>query len=511
MDNNKGENPQEQDIPLAEVKSRAIKGIASLLGRQVLIRVLGLFSMLVLARILTPEMFGVFAIAQFVVVFFEQFSSLGLSAALIRKRAEVTELELRTVFTAQQSLVVIAVLVIFLMADPLENYFRLDSGSDWLIRSMAVALLLTSLKTIPTVLLERRFRHDLLAASEIGEFLVYQITAISLALMGFGVWALVVALLARGVVGVVILCLIAQWRFAFGIDPTTLRETLRFGLPIQATGFVNLANNATIPIILGSFLGAEAVGYANFTRSLLDSAIFQPLIIVGRVQFRLFSRVQDDTPKLQKILERNIYIGSVLSFLSAALVVSQIAPLISFIVTDKWTPVAPLIYVLAPAYMLFAVIQPQTQALKALGDARTPFYASLIVFLTQIGILLLAVHACGLKAFAMGLATGIGLATLLVHRTLVARFRCDVFSSIWSALLAATGAGAIGLATNAWVGGISGMFFSIVACLLVYIGLIVILSGARLGYEIKEIVSSLIPNSAFARFCRKKINSMFER
>ncbi|HZF25307.1 MAG TPA: oligosaccharide flippase family protein, partial [Steroidobacteraceae bacterium] len=239
----------EEDLQPGEVRARAVKGIASLLTRQFLVRVTGFVGMLVLARILTPQIFGVFAICQFIVLFFEQISSLGLSAALIRKKDAVTERELRTVFTVQQIGVALSIVLILGAAPFIARHYQLPTEDVALIRVMALALLLASLKTIPTVLLERRLRHNLIAASEITEYLTYQVVAILLAYLGLGVWALIAALIARGLIGVAILSRLSWWRPAFGIDRRALGEVVRFGIPIQAANLLSLANNAVVPVL----------------------------------------------------------------------------------------------------------------------------------------------------------------------------------------------------------------------------------------------------------------------
>ena len=243
----------ENDLSSREVKTRAVKGVTSLFARQVALRALGFAATLVLARILTPEIFGVFAITQFVVLFFEQVGGLGLAAALIRKPEAVTELELRTVFTVQQIAVVCSMAAIVACTPWVAAHYELeDGGGEWLIRAMAVGLLFASLKTVPTILLERRLRHDLISASDVGEYLVYQLFAIALAFMGFGVWALVVAVLLRGFVGVIMLWSLSWSRPRFGIDRETLKSVLRFGVPIQLASCISLANNAVVPVIVGT-------------------------------------------------------------------------------------------------------------------------------------------------------------------------------------------------------------------------------------------------------------------
>jgi O-antigen/teichoic acid export membrane protein len=481
-----------------DVRTRAIRGVASLFARQFVVRALGFAGMLVLARVLTPAIFGVFAIAQFVVLLFEQVSSLGLGAALLRRRNEVTAVELRTVFTVQQVFVGLSIVAIFASAPLIVAHYHLEAAHETLIRVMAFSLLLASLKTVPTILLERRLRHDLIAASEVTEYLVYQVVAVALALLGFGVWSLAVALLLRGVTGVVVLYCVSWWRPRFGIDWGELKSIVRFGLPLQVANLLGLANNAVAPVILGSTLGTAAVGYANFSRSIVDALIFQPVIILGRVQFPVFSRMQDERTRLAAALERNLYVGALVTFMLAALIVSQARPLVDELLTRKWEPALALLYVLAPAYLAHAVVQPLTQALKALGDARTPLIGVVLQVTAQVLAVLIFARTLGLLSYAIGTAVGIALyAGLTLHQAAL-KLRVAVWASVRVPFAAAIAAAATAMLINQVQGGLAGLALSSSAAVGLYLLLVALLSGRRLAAELVTAVSALFPGSTRA-------------
>lgn len=495
----RAEVEMEGSLASHEVNARAVRGVTSLLARQLIVRVLGLAGMLVLARVLTPEMFGIFAIAQFVILFFEQISNLGLAAALIRKQQPVTETELRTVFSVQQLVVGCSMIVILVCAPLLAGHYGLDRGSEWLFRAMAVGLLLASLKTVPTVLLERRVRHDLVAASEVAEHLAYQVTAVSLALLGFGVWALVAATLIRGVTGLLTLCAVSWWRPRFGCDWSVLKELARFSVPIQLSSLFGLVCNAVIPVLVGSRLGPAAAGYANFSRTMVDALVFQPIILMGRVQFPVFSRVQQQRERLRAALERSIYIGSLLTFFMAALIVSQARPFVDLVITAKWAPALGLLYVLAPAYLAQAVAQPVIQALKALGDAKTAMFSSLLQACVQVAIFLALVASIGLISYAVGVAVGLLLSMLLALQRIRRHVPLNVWKNAGAPLVCAVVACAASLAVNTRAHGLWGMLTSAACCALVHFGLLALLSGDRFGREIANVITTLIPRSALAR------------
>ena len=309
----------------------------------------------------------------------------------------MTEAELRTVFTIQQVIVLISFAVLVL-GTPLvvKIYPKLGPEHVWLIRVLAFSLVLASLKTLPNVLIQRALRHDKLAVIDVVEVVVYFGVTVGLAAMGFGVWALIWGTLARGVIGTAWLLVIAWWRPRFGFDREAAREVLRFGVPVQLASMATLANESVVPIMVFAYFGDAAVGFANWARTMLAASVGQPLILMGKVQMRVFGRIQDNKKKLERAVERNISLGALIIFFTTTLLMAQGEAFVRYIIEPKWLPALPLLYLLAPGFMLRVVGNSYQQALKALGEGVTMFINALVMFAGQAaGIWLLASSITG--------------------------------------------------------------------------------------------------------------------
>ncbi len=510
-----GRGHEEEDLPKEVVKTRAVRGVASMFVRHGLVRLLGLIGMLVLARVLTPEMFGIFAIAQFVIVFFEELSSLGLAASLIRKKDKITDIELRTVFTIQQTIAVAGFILILLLAPEISRHYELDASYDWLFRVLGIGLFLASLKTIPTVIMQRQLRHDLVAAAEVVEHIVYLVTAVTLAYLGYGVWSLVMATLLRGITGVSMLLYISRWKPAFGFDSEVAREVLRFGVPLQLASFVHLANNAIIPVVVGSFLGVAAVGFVILARTLLGALASQPLILMGKVQLRVFGMVQDDREKLTSLLNKSMFLGSFLTLMLLAIVVPLVKPIVTIVLTDKWAPATELIGLMSAGYLLFTVTMPALQVLKAVGDSVTPLLAALIRFVLQLGIFMLLFTEEGLLAFAYAFVASVLFTAPViiwkVRRYVSPRLIGSIAPQLLSAVLT-------GVLLHRYAGDVDNFFLLVVAAFIggvVYMLCMSFMRGEMLAAELENILGSIAPRSeglgAVLRILSKLINAVYYR
>src|SRR5215471_11443005 len=136
----------------ATLHSRARLGVFILAARTALQQLINLGGQVYLARVLGPSEFGAFWIVQFVLNFFTLFGDAGLGAALIQKKHEATEEELASVFWFQIALGTVVVAIVFAAAPYVVRLWPgLPSNSVWMLRALALGLLLTSARVIPAI------------------------------------------------------------------------------------------------------------------------------------------------------------------------------------------------------------------------------------------------------------------------------------------------------------------------------------------------------------------------
>ena len=192
----------EQTDSVRELKNRSLNSIGVLITRQVAIKLVYLVANIILARLLLPQIFGIYAIVTFAVQFFSTFGDVGIGAALIQKKGELSREELSTTFWLQQMLV-LCVVVLIQVAAPLALvvYPSLPPAGVWLIRAMAVSFIFVSLKTIPAILMERKLDYNRIAWVDIAENLAFYIAAVFFAMAGFEVWSFIIAAMIRSILG----------------------------------------------------------------------------------------------------------------------------------------------------------------------------------------------------------------------------------------------------------------------------------------------------------------------
>src|SRR3989344_9289038 len=164
------------ELNLETVARKSVKGVAALVSRTLFIQVLNTFTFfVVLVPFLGPEILGIFTVTSAILVFFAYFQDIGLAASLIQKKKEPTQVELRSVFTIQQLLVLLLILPALFFSRSITSFYHLDDQGHVLFIALLVSFMLTSLRTIPTILLERKLEFEKLVIPQVGEAIVFNV------------------------------------------------------------------------------------------------------------------------------------------------------------------------------------------------------------------------------------------------------------------------------------------------------------------------------------------------
>src|SRR3989344_2533840 len=143
-----------EDLDVSIIAKKSIHGVFALTTRTFFIQVVSFSANFLLTIFLSPAVFGVFVVSA-VIAFLSYFSDVGLAAALIQKKENITKEDLKTTFTIQQILVVILVILVLVFSTTIGKFYNLQNDGILLIQALAISFFLSSLKTIPSILLER--------------------------------------------------------------------------------------------------------------------------------------------------------------------------------------------------------------------------------------------------------------------------------------------------------------------------------------------------------------------
>ena len=348
--------------------ARARRGLKLMIGRQVAIQVLTFSGGIVLARTLTPTIFGVFGIATFLIETFALFGDFGLAPSLVQRRDEITHRDLQVAFTLQQALLTAVAAAVWIVAPHFLALYPDLRGAEvvWLVRVMAVTLFLQSWRSMSMLQLERHLDFGKVAVVEVVEQIIYTTLAVGLAVAGLGLWALVWATLARGVLGTVVAYASRPWPVRLAWDQAIARDLLRYGVPFQVGAIVNSLGGWVIPLMVGTWIGPAAVGLLMWA----GSNGRKPLVLMApiyRVAFPQFSRLQDHPSQLPGVVGAYLYPPLALSGLWLCLIVIASPSFVPLVYGSEWAQGINALYVFAAMLGMSVIVSLVGGLLRALG------------------------------------------------------------------------------------------------------------------------------------------------
>lgn len=391
------------ELTTETIKDRIVKGAAILTARTFLMQVVAFFANALLTVFLDPVQYGVFFLVSAVISFLTYFSDIGFAAALIQKKEKLSEIELRTIFTTQQVLILILIVAVYLITPVIKNFYNLNTDAVYLLWALTFSLFLSSLKIIPSVLMERRLEFNKLIIPQLVETILFNIVAVTLAWKGFGITSFTIAVLVRGFSGLMVTYLIQPWIPALSFSKQALRSILKFGLPYQLNTLLAMVKDDGIILFLGSILGTGGIGLLAWAQKWAFAPLRFFMDQVIKVTFPAFSRLQDEKVELSNAVSKSILYICLLVFPSLVMLVLLAPSLIEIIPKyGKWSPALLALTLLAANSALAAITTPVTNTLNAIGKISVTFKLMIMwTVLTWIFVPLLALNF-GLNGAALG-------------------------------------------------------------------------------------------------------------
>lgn len=369
----------EQTGPTSElttevIKKRAVKGAAILTGRNILLQAISFFSTALLTVFLAPGEFGVFFIVSAVKNFLAYFGDIGFAASLIQRREKLTNLELKTVFSAQQVLILLILILVLIFTPLIQRIYSLNQEAVYLLWVLTLSLFFSSLKTIPTVLMERKMEFNKWVIPQIIETIIFNIIAVSLAWNGYGVTSFTIAILLSGLLGLAATYIVQPWLPGIAFSAKSFKSILNFGVPYQANTLLAMVKDDGMTLFLGSILGTSGIGLLGWAQKWAYAPLRFFMDQVIKVTFPAFSRLQANKKELSNLVSKSLFFICLLVFPSLMLLVQAAPSLVEIIPRySKWGPAVFALSVLTITSALAGVTTPLTNTLNAVGKISLTF------------------------------------------------------------------------------------------------------------------------------------------
>lgn len=403
----------------------------------VLLKAVGLVISIILARILSPDDFGIVAIVMAFIDISQTIILGGFKVALIQKK-EVDDLDYSTVFIISLVVSILMVLILFFCAPIISKFYN----SDLLVKIIQVysfSLLFVPFSSVLSARLEKRMKFKELMIANIIASVVSGACGIIAAYNGLGVWSIILYYALHTILSCGGMAVVQKWlpKFKFSIEKAKVLFSFGWKMLVASllTGFYNNIRS----IIIGKKYSEADLGYYDRGRQIPYIVATTLESSIQSVMLPTLSSVQDDKARLKYILRKTVKIGIliVLPAMFGLLMVAE--PIVKLFLTDKWLPCVPYLQLLCLAWATMPFTSANLVAIKALGKSNTYLKLEIIRRLVMIGILVISL-ACfnSVMAVAIGFAISMWLDVVIVMipvKKLIGFGLIDMFKDSWKTIL----------------------------------------------------------------------------
>jgi len=368
---------------------------------------------ILLARILTPADYGVFAVALVALNALLSMNELGVSLALVRWPEKGGDLD--RIGPTVATLAVGGSAGLYLVCCLAAPWFAGVMGAPeatGMLRLLTASVLIDGVTAVPSALLTREFRQDKRMLAEFTSFAISTAVSVGLALAGFGAWSLAWGRLVGNGASAVAFLALSPVRYRPGWDGEQARRLLAFGLPLAGSSLLVFAMLNVDYVVIGSMLGPVALGFYLMAFNLSSWPVNVFSVAARRVSLAGFSRLAESgSERFAAAFSKALALLMAATVPVCVLLGVMAAPLVEFVYGPKWAPAAGALRWLAVLGAARVAAELAYDALVAAGRPRATLWIQGLWTLTLIPALALGAYAGGIRGVAAGHAA---VAALLV-------------------------------------------------------------------------------------------------
>lgn len=347
------------------IKEKAIKGVVWSAIQNWGSQAGSLIVFIILARLLTPEAFGIVALANVFLAFMNIFLDQGFAQALIQCQDLEPE-HLDTAFWTHLSSGIVLTGLSFTTAGLVANWFDQPQLIP-ILQCFSFLFFINSLSHVQKAILMRKFAFKIMATRALLGILIGGVVGIVMALSGLGVWSLVSQQFLYESVEVFVLWGASDWRPRFKFSVRHFQELFSFGINIVILQFLNFFNKRSDNLLIGYFLGDVALGYYAIAYRVLQVMTQLLVFTTKQVALPTFSRLKTEPERFRQAFYKATKFTSLVAFPTFVGIIILASELVFSLLGSQWIPATPVMQVLALAGIINSISLFKGSVFMAMG------------------------------------------------------------------------------------------------------------------------------------------------
>lgn len=320
---------------------------------------------IVMARILSPKEFGALAIMLVFVNIGNVIVTSGLNTALVQAD-EIDKTDLSTVFWLSFGVSLILFVAVFTFAPAIAAFYAIPE-IVWPMRSLGFLLLVTAFNSVQVAIVQRRLQLRKVFNATITAVIISGLFGVGAALLGAGLWALVLQQLVYQISNCFVLGLQVKWFPNFLFNEKKARNHFSYGWKLLVSGLLDQGYQSLSDLIIGKQFSASSLGlvsqgkkYPQAVGNILDGAI-QPVMLSA------VARVRSNVKQVRRLVRRALKTSTFLIVPAMTLFAVAAEPIVGILLGKMWLPCVPFLQMYCFIYALLPIHSTNLQALNGMG------------------------------------------------------------------------------------------------------------------------------------------------
>lgn len=379
---------------MASLKQKTVSGMKWQLINKIAQKVISVGTFAVLARMLEPSNFGLFALAFVLIDGLGLFEGLGLDAGVVQSRNK-DENMLHTAFwmmVAQGSVVCIGC---YFSAPYVGKFFN-NAEVVPVIRALSFIFILSSITRVPKALLTKTMQFNRLAMSQLIAAIVNSTVAIGLAFVFRNVWCLVWAYWLKQLTITLYFWWWSEYKFKFQFDRECAKELVKYGKYLAGVSIIWYIGSQLSNIVVGKLLGVTLLGYYALASNIGNFINTHFVQMLSTVLFPAYATLQHDKEELKRVFLKTTGYVAIFAFPFAALLVTVSQEFVNFLYGPKWSEIVPLIQWYGVMELSLPFTASVASLFNACGKSKYSFILNLITISVRFPLIIFMVHHWGM-------------------------------------------------------------------------------------------------------------------
>lgn len=341
----------------------------------------------ILARLLTPEDYGLIGLITVFISIATVFVSSGFGNALIQKE-NATQTDYSSVFYFSIFMGMVMYVVLF-ASSPLIADFYNEPLLIPVVRVLSISLIIAGINSVQQAYVSKTMQFKRFFFSTIIGTVISAFIGIYMAYKGFGVWALVVQNLSNQIIDTCVLWFTVKWRPTIEFSLTEMKKMFGYGWKLLFSGLIDTIYNNLYSLVIGKFYSSKDLGYYNRGRNIPNMIITNINGSIQSVMFPAFSNCQEDKVRLKAMVRRSIMTSTYIIFPAMIGLAAVSKPLTVLLLTEKWLPSVPFMQFSCFILAFWPIHTTNLQAINAVG--RSDIFLKLEIIKKIIGFSIMVI------------------------------------------------------------------------------------------------------------------------